>query len=514
MTNTMTWSKAQDLLAPLRETPQVGSSIAARQPDVEILAVLLQDTPSTAAAFDGLRRTNEWVSVSFAVVAVGPAGFSSVPYTAGKKDKDESTLPLYHVSETGTTVFSTFEKVKNNKDRGKRVQVMEVDGVAVPASAELPPGLILSTFLREDTFGSGSAFVVDDGETPEVLPAGSFVWMQLGVKNCEQAAKGQLLKFKKMKFCRQPSHAMSTAFRLLPRDKDACVAVCSKTAAAFPAIAKQIYASGKNAVVGADVAPRAFVNYNELERTITLSGYLGSEHVDPEVVFDAELLLRENDFYDPARLVRFLNCVAIPSNAVGVVVLAQTKYDDDSVAYKGVAMHVDLSQILQLALLQENERCPASGGALDVHMKDDILLWSNPHIRIQHRDEQRRLVFALHTKPVSMRSALNDHESSRFVSDGCGGKHSLLAVHAVPLGESERDERDHAQTWDGMCEQVLTSMRQRGTEPRVAPAILVLQVRSENRGAALHKRKRPVLELGTDSRDMDMLDEMAVEASY
>ena len=511
----MSWNKAQDLLAPLRETPQVGNSIAARQPDVEILAVLLQDTPTTAAAFDALRRNQEWVSVSFAVVAVGPAGFSSVPYTTGKKDKDENTLPLYGVSEKGTTEFKTFKKVKNNKDRGERVLTMEVDGVSVPATAELPPGLILSTFLREDVFAGSNSFVVaDEDETPEVLPAGSFVWMQIGVKNVEQAAKGQLLKFKRIKFCRQPSHAMSTAYRLMPRDKDACLAVCKEAAAAYPAIAKQIYAA-KNTVMGAEVHPRAYATYSEVDQTVTLTDY--EDRMDcPELIFDAEQLLREHDFYDPARLLRWLNCVAIPSGAVGVVALAQAKYDDDSVTYKGVAMHIDISRVLQLPLLQGVERLPASSAngptaGLFVSMHDDLLLWSNPavRLRVQQGDEERGIVFVLRTKPKAMISALahNPRAATRFISDGCAGVHNTLAVHSVPLV----DEDGEPVAWDEACAQVLSSMKQRDG-PRPAPAIIVLQLRNENRGVAVHKRKRPVFEMGTDARDMDMLEALA-EAS-
>ena len=189
----MSWSVAQGLLAPLREAPSVGKNISERQPDVEVLAMLMNDAPTNSVAFDSLRRTNEWLSVGFAVVAVGPPGFSSVPYTSGKKDKDEATLPLYSTTEDGKTMFSTFEKVKNNKDRGKRMQEMECEEVVKSATAVLQPGLILSTFVREDTFGSvGAFFVADTQDTPDVLPAGSFVWLQLGVKNNEQAAKGQL----------------------------------------------------------------------------------------------------------------------------------------------------------------------------------------------------------------------------------------------------------------------------------------------------------------------------------
>jgi hypothetical protein len=106
-----------------------------------------------------------------------------------------------------------------------------------------------------------------------------------------------------------------------------------------------------------------------------------------------------------------------------------------------------------------------------------------------------------------MRSALNPRAAARFISDGCAGAHHMLAVHSVPAAAEDGEPY----SWDEACEQVLTSMKQRDG-PRPAPAIIVLQLRHENRGVAVHKRKRPVFEMGTDARDMDMLEALA-EAS-
>ena len=493
----MSWSAAQALMAPMREAPSVGKNISDRQPDVEVLAVLMQDAPTSAASFDILRKNNEWVSLGFAVVAVGPPGFSSVPYTSGKKDRDETSLPLYSTSDEGKTVFSTFEKVKNNKDRGKRLQQMETEDGPKPATAVLEPGVCLSTFLREDTFGTGSTFIVADaGETPEVLPAGTFVWLQLGVKNCEQAAKGQLLKFKKVKLCRDPARSMGSAFRCLPRDAAACVALSTAVQAACPAIAKQIYPTAKTTIMGGEVHPRAFATYNELERTVVLTDWYEDS---PEVVFDAEELLRQHDFYDPARFLRWLNFVAIPSKAVGVAVLAKTHYDDDSMTHRGVAMHIDVTRALQMVPLQGVESVPAAvglGADIDVSLHGPVLLWSDPGVRVHQRDQERRLVFALNTKPGVLRvPPRNTKDSALFLSDGCAGRHHTLSVHSVEPGD-----------WCAAAEAVMGSLQRRDAE-RAAPPMIVLQLRSENRGVAQHKRKRPVFEVdAADDRDTEMLD--------
>ena len=84
------------------------------------------------------------------------------------------------------------------------MQVVRDDGetLTVDATAVLEPGVCLSTFLREDTFTGTSGFIVPDEEdTLEVLPAGTLVYIALGTKNIEQALKGQMLKFKKIKHC-------------------------------------------------------------------------------------------------------------------------------------------------------------------------------------------------------------------------------------------------------------------------------------------------------------------------
>ena len=70
------------------------------QPNVEALVVLLRDMPLTKGAFDAAR--NDWVSMQVCVLAVGPPGFSSVPYAASKgKDKETDIQNLCMQNGTG-----------------------------------------------------------------------------------------------------------------------------------------------------------------------------------------------------------------------------------------------------------------------------------------------------------------------------------------------------------------------------------------------------------------------------
>ena len=100
------------------ESLQLGVNIAANQADVECAAVLLRDMPLNSSGFAAMKGDREWVSMQIGVLAVGPPGFSSVPYTATKKKGEKEANPerLYEVTETGTR-FYPFEKGRTNKDK-------------------------------------------------------------------------------------------------------------------------------------------------------------------------------------------------------------------------------------------------------------------------------------------------------------------------------------------------------------------------------------------------------------
>ena len=65
---------------------RMGTNIAARNPDVEIAALVLKDVPLTPESFRDLAKENDWYRFPFMVLQVGPPGFSTVPYTSTKKN--------------------------------------------------------------------------------------------------------------------------------------------------------------------------------------------------------------------------------------------------------------------------------------------------------------------------------------------------------------------------------------------------------------------------------------------
>ena len=71
----MTPEMAQ-MFDPCSVAPAVlGSNIAPTNPDVEIVAMLLKDTPGNQQGFNALDKGNRgWVLTSYVVLGVGPPG--------------------------------------------------------------------------------------------------------------------------------------------------------------------------------------------------------------------------------------------------------------------------------------------------------------------------------------------------------------------------------------------------------------------------------------------------------
>lgn len=104
-------AEVAQLLQPCSVAPCVlGNNIVPTNPDVEVLAMLLKDTPGSEAGFETLDRGNKgWVLTSFCLLGIGPPGFSSVPYTNGKKKNEQDSKKLYEYNEHGETRFFSYE---------------------------------------------------------------------------------------------------------------------------------------------------------------------------------------------------------------------------------------------------------------------------------------------------------------------------------------------------------------------------------------------------------------------
>lgn len=183
-------------------------------PDVECAAMLLNDAPITADAFEG----RDWVIVNMLLVGIGPPGFSMAPYNSSKPVDKSELKRLYERTEEGDTEVYTFQKVSNNKNKGERVsETKNSEGEMITVKAPLLSGSVVKVFVSKDKVamnsmgsdgylvagatGDASPFLTLDMQEVRTtkLSVGQCVVINVRAKNAEQAAQGNLLNITKMK---------------------------------------------------------------------------------------------------------------------------------------------------------------------------------------------------------------------------------------------------------------------------------------------------------------------------
>jgi hypothetical protein len=199
------------LTAPVQyNSTKCGTYISKVQPDVEVLAIALDDIPSTAAEFDAKRGTRDFIVCKFLVLCVGPPGFGEVPYKHKNKAKKlacekEQGKCLYESIDSGLVKFYAYEKGDTNKDKGVRCD--DCFGV-------LAPGLCLTFFLREEMFQSTKLL------SDKLITKLQYVCLQVASGNVTGASAGYLLKLKKIKSIPPPPDLMHTLTKM-PQSEEA-----------------------------------------------------------------------------------------------------------------------------------------------------------------------------------------------------------------------------------------------------------------------------------------------------
>ena len=202
---------------------KIGINIAARNPDVEIAALVMKDVPVTMDSFRELASGNDWYCFSFVVLQVGPAGFSTVSYTSTEKksEKEEGGLPLYEGFIQGEPCMAPPVCSFWNMNGMMQEPMHEDEGQGGPqmqsVSVTMQPGQCMAHFLRSDDFNG--KFFVDNAETlsaMRVVPAYNVVYFQVSSANVEQAKHGRMLKFKKMKVVSSKKEELAVLHASLP----------------------------------------------------------------------------------------------------------------------------------------------------------------------------------------------------------------------------------------------------------------------------------------------------------
>jgi hypothetical protein len=343
------------LIAPVQYgATKVGTYITPRQPDVEVLAVALDDVPHNAEEFDKKKGGRDWIICKFLIVAVGSAGFGKVPYKQKHKGKkgsadDEECKSLYENIEASMVKLYAYEKGDTNKDKGPRVD--DCFGV-------LCPGLCLTFFLREEMF-QASKIIAD-----RVIGKTQFVCLQVGSSNVgldssKGAAGGWLIKLKKIKSIAPPDDVMQ-ALTKMPATEEAYDLLMSQhrnTHTSMKGVLSDKVEVKYSAVssMGRDV----FAVYENNSFVICNSGIINKEGFTDEIVVHKDLVLACFDTLCVDTALRVLN-IALCVDAVRLLLQTAPEVsialNEDEVPPPNTALHVlcDYNKLLLFDALKDD----------------------------------------------------------------------------------------------------------------------------------------------------------------
>jgi hypothetical protein len=301
-----------DHLAPRTQAPlRCGTHIAKNMPDIEACAMALTRIPANRADFDAARGTREFVIAKFLVLALGPPGFGKVPYNSKRSagQKEDAGKPLYEAADDGRVRLFSFEKGKTNKDKGARVDAEESGGV-------LEPGLVLSFFLREDFWDPPKIMPAVSGD--DVVGVGTLVAMQISSGNVEAAAKGYLLKLKKIKVLPATTDLGASLARL-PGSEEEYDRRSAQSRNDFPAMKGGLDSSSDTRCFATtSMGPDACAFAHDGGFIISNARTHNSEGFRDDIFVSTDVCLRCFQLDDPTRALQFMN-VALALDAVGAI---------------------------------------------------------------------------------------------------------------------------------------------------------------------------------------------------
>ena len=504
------WREFAESVVPVAYSNTLGSHIVANQPDVEVMAILLTPVPLTPEKFKETCYGKEWVSMAFTVLQVGPPGFSSVPYSAGKKEKNMSSKKVYEIDDKGYTKFYPFEKGKSNKDKGERVSTAvppdAQDAEPVDATITLEHGVMMSTFLRGDDLAvTGEEcfpkmFALDASfEGRDSIPAHTVVYMQLSASNIEQAKKGQGLKVRKIKPVGPRDIVLGSCYASLPFGDSALSALMDR---------------------GREQMSLKGVLYRHTLRTFAVraksTAYaVKNDDTDDFVLCEADDLIEEIKFSQQQLMdvvgsgltvdeaLRFLN-IALNMEAVRMMVVHDPnpiRTLEGGCLHETVVMELDMNQCLQFNTLSLFETWPqktlntnSEESGLRVQKKGlttgsrpPTVLWSNPaYVHQTPGLERKKIVFGLLTCPQDDATDTERDaghlpplvETQHLLDSQMAGAFQTLTIYIASADIASEDFFSDAGT----------------------SKVLELEMRVENRKVSLcKKRKRPHLAMPTPS---------------
>jgi hypothetical protein len=436
----------------------VGNNIAAKQPDVEVLGVFLQDFPLSKSEFDKMikesakfGKTRDWVSLKFMILKVGPPGFSKVPYAEGQTYAE--VKPLYGLDENDNVIVYPFEKIPNkNKNRGERKEFFKDEGgIEVDLKSKLIPGMVLSFCMREEIYNGNSIFLdLSKVSAMETAKANSFAFFQIQSTNDEQAKKGNGIKVKKLQVTED--YSQRTMAHVLPETNQQYEAV--QTESKVLSLSKVMY-SGGDRILQIKPDRNSYVIAIDREKNGYWLSYATEElpyiFINSEIAVKYCCLAEVGNFES---MVKNILNVAIASGALSILVRNDKKHDymmageEQNVEIKAIHLEIMWNKLIMLRDIQDFEMFPAKNSE-NIKMarnKDNMVYWYNPMVTFlspnkdTQKEEKYRVVWSLKCKEASLKVPPIQGDANNMLSDGFAGKFYPLYLSLMLLGEENECE--------------------------------------------------------------------------
>ncbi len=421
-----------DYLAPRTHTPlRCGTHIAKNQPDIEVCALSLCKIPGTRAEFESASGTRGFVIAKFLVVALGPPGFGKVPYNSKRSvgQKEEVGKPLYEAVDDGRVRIFSFEKGKTNKDKGARVEAEESSGF-------LQPGLVLSFFLREELWDPPKIVPTEVGD--EVVGVGTVVAIQVSSGNVDAAAKGYLLKLKKMKVL-PPCLDLSTTLANLPSSEDDYDRRISQYRNDYPAMKGCLDSSTEMRVFATkSMGPDACAFEHEGGFMISNARTHNCEGFRDDIFVPTHVAMHCFQIDNPKLAIAFMN-IALAVESVGAIIKTCTSNvmlsAEDVHPLVALTLVLDVNVLLSLEaldvpeikfFLRSNSEGPFEARDIVVHKKDSYINWKNTKQAYVTDTDNAEISFTLHSTDLTGPSSAD--RAYGQISVGCTGPYKKLSV--------------------------------------------------------------------------------------
>ena len=422
-----------EYLTPCSHAPlRCGTNVAKNQPDIEACAMCLGKLPSNRAEFEVARGTRDFIIAKFLVLALGPPGFGKVPYNSKRSvgQKEEAGKPLYETTDDGRLRLFSFEKGKTNKDKGARVEADESCGI-------LEPGLVLSFFLREEFWDPSKIIPAD--EDNDTIGLGTVVAIQISSGNVDAAAKGYLLKLKKMKIL-SSCLDLAPVLSRLPASEDDYDRRISQYRTDYPAMKGGLDSSTEmRCFATQSMGPDACAFEHEGGFVISNARTHNCEGFRDDIFVPTHVAKRCFQIDNPKLAIAFMN-IALAVQSVGAIIKTCASNvmlsAEDVHPLVALTLVLDVNVLLSLDALDVPEikyflrsDCDGPFEARDIVLsKDDsAITWKNMKQAYITDTDNAKITFVLHQQTKNGHDGA--HRAYGQLSVGCSGPYKTLSLY-------------------------------------------------------------------------------------